>query len=224
MIFISAIHTAAVEMLAGQESFNYSRKADIIADAAYIILTKEPKPTGNFFIDEQVVKSAGINDLDQYLCNPEYKDKLMPDLYVDDGPLPSSAPGTPSLTPASGGAKPAQSGAPKGKVAGLFHSIEKNLSEDLVAKTQAVFQFNVSGDEAGKWYIDLKNGRGACGMGESPVKADATLSMDGKNFFDMFSGKLKPATAYMMGKLKISGNLQKALKLEKLMVSLKSKL
>lgn len=39
-----------------------------------------------------------------------------------------------------------------------------------------------------------------------------------------FLGKLKPATAFMMGKLKISGNLQKAMKLEKLMGSLKSKL
>lgn len=48
--------------------------------------------------------------------------------------------------------------------------------------------------------------------------------MDSKNFFNMFAGKLKPATAYMMGKLKIKGNLQQAMKLEKLMSSLKSKL
>uniref|UniRef100_V9IGM2 SCP2 domain-containing protein n=2 Tax=Apis cerana TaxID=7461 RepID=V9IGM2_APICE len=40
----------------------------------------------------------------------------------------------------------------------------------------------------------------------------------------MFSGKLKPASAFVMGKLKISGNLQKAMKLEKLMQLLKSKL
>lgn len=37
-------------------------------------------------------------------------------------------------------------------------------------------------------------------------------------------GKLKPTTAFMTGKLKISGNLQKAMKLEKLMISLKAKL
>jgi len=48
--------------------------------------------------------------------------------------------------------------------------------------------------------------------------------MNSKNFFDMFSGKLKAAPAYMTGKLKISGDFQKALKLEKLMKALKSKL
>lgn len=42
------------------------------------------------------------------------------------------------------------------------------------------------------------------------------------NFFII--GKLKPTTAFMMGKLKISGDLQKAMKLEKMMKSLKSKL
>lgn len=73
-------------------------------------------------------------------------------------------------------------------------------------------------------YIDLKTGSGICGKGEPPQTADATLTMDGKNFFDMFSGKLKPASAFMTGKLKISGNMQKALKLDKLMGSLKSKM
>lgn len=70
----------------------------------------------------------------------------------------------------------------------------------------------------------MKNGNGSCGQGEAPSTPDATLTMDSKNFFEMFTGKIKPATAFMMGKLKINGNMQKALKLDKLMGSLKSKL
>lgn len=73
-------------------------------------------------------------------------------------------------------------------------------------------------------YIDLKTGKGSCGKGDPSTPPDAILTMDSENFFNMFNGKLKPATAYLMGKLKISGNLQKALKLEKLMTSLKAKL
>lgn len=72
--------------------------------------------------------------------------------------------------------------------------------------------------------MNLKSGAGSCGQGEPSVKADATLTMDSKHFFDMFSGKLKPASAFMTGKLKINGNMQKALKLDKLMGSLKAKL
>lgn len=73
-------------------------------------------------------------------------------------------------------------------------------------------------------YIDLKSGKGSCGKGDAPIPPDAVLTMDSENFFNMFSGKMKPATAYLMGKIKINGNLQKALKLEKLMTNLKAKL
>ncbi|KAJ8935239.1 hypothetical protein NQ314_012914 [Rhamnusium bicolor] len=215
-----AISTAAIEMLAGSESTKYSRKPEIVADAAYYILNQDPKScTGNFFIDEEVVKKAGITDLKQYACVPENHDKLMPDFFVDDN-VPEALPGVPSLTEHAN-KKVAK---PVGDIANLFKTIESTLSSETVAKTQAIFEFNVTGDEAGKWYIDLKTGNGACGQGSAPSSPDATLTMDSKNFFNMFSGKLKPATAYMMGKLKITGNLQKALKLEKLMTSLKAKL
>lgn len=73
-------------------------------------------------------------------------------------------------------------------------------------------------------YLDLKNAPGHCGQGEPPSTPDATLTMDSDAFFNLFSGKLKPTTAYMLGKLKIKGNLQKAMKLEKLMGGLKAKL
>lgn len=106
----------------------------------------------------------------------------------------------------------------------VFAQIEGFLSSELVDKTKAVYAFEVTGDEAGKWFIDLKNGAGACGKGEAPTTPDATFIMDGKNFFKMFSGSLKPATAFMTGKMKISGDMGKALKLEQLMGKLKSKL
>lgn len=192
-----------------------------MADAAYAILIQDPKKvTGNFFIDENVLKEAGITDLKQYACNPDNVDNLMPDFFVDDNEIvaPTSGPSLANPTAAAKGAEP------EGEVAKLFKAIEANLSPETVAKTQAIFQFVVTGDEAGKWYIDLKSGNGVCARGESPSTPDATLTMDGGNFFKMFNGKLKPATAYMTGKLKIKGNIQTALKLEKLMSSLKSKL
>lgn len=48
----------------------------------------------------------------------------------------------------------------------------------------------------------------------------ATLANNNKK---ILTGKLKPTTAFMMGKLKISGDMQKAMKLEKMMKSLKNK-
>jgi NAD(P)-dependent dehydrogenase (short-subunit alcohol dehydrogenase family) len=78
------IHTAASDMLHGNESDKFARKADIMADAAYAILTKEPRvATGNFYIDEAVLKAEGINDLKHYACDPAYQDKLI-DCFFDE--------------------------------------------------------------------------------------------------------------------------------------------
>lgn len=129
-------------MLTGKDSFNYSRKPEIMADAAYHILTQDPTTTtGNFFIDDEVLASAGVTNFDQYCCNPEFKDKLMPDFYVTCTPLPLK-----------------QDTKPIGKIAQLFKAIESTLSKELVEKTQAVFQFNVTGKEAGQWFVLITGG------------------------------------------------------------------
>ncbi|XP_075973838.1 hydroxysteroid dehydrogenase like 2 isoform X2 [Anticarsia gemmatalis] len=204
----TAIATAAIEMLTGDVST--SRKPEIVSDAAYVMLCKDPKSyTGNFAIDEDVVKAAGVKDLTPYACDPSNLENLLPDFFLD-------FPGMPQLETK----KEAASG---GQIPNLFAAISKTLSADLVKKTQAVYQFNVKGKEEGVWHIDLKNGDGACGQGEPKNAPDATLTMDTQHFADMFAGKLKPTTAFMMGKLKISGDLQKAMKLEKMMKSLKNK-
>ncbi len=66
-----AIWTSAVEMLAGEGSSAGCRKATIMADAAYAILTRDSRSfTGNFCIDDSVLKDAGITDFDQYAITP----------------------------------------------------------------------------------------------------------------------------------------------------------
>lgn len=66
------IDTAAVRnLLGGAEAAKLARKPEIVADAAYRILTTDSrKCTGNFFIDENVLRDAGINNFDQYLVTP----------------------------------------------------------------------------------------------------------------------------------------------------------
>ena len=60
-----------MEMLGGREAENISRKPEIMADAAYAILCRDPAScTANFFIDDEVLIKEGISDLDQYLIDP----------------------------------------------------------------------------------------------------------------------------------------------------------
>lgn len=217
----TAISTAAMDMLAGSDSTHY-RKVDIMSDAAYEIFSRDPKTcTGNFFIDDEVLRSAGITDMRQYACDPNTpENQLMPDFFLDVSPeqLGKFEHVELNKNPYAGEA------AAGGDIPKLFQKIESLLSEELVKKVGASYQFNVKGKEEGTWHLDLKSGTGKVGQGEPSAPADATLTMDSKHFTDMFEGKLKAANAFMTGKLKISGDLQKAMKLEKLMGSLKSKL
>ena len=66
------IATAAVQnLLGGESSIRRSRKPEIMADAAYIVLTRNSRETtGNFFVDEEVLASEGITDLAKYATEP----------------------------------------------------------------------------------------------------------------------------------------------------------
>ena len=79
---------------------------------------------------------------------------------------------------------------------------------------------------SGNWFLDLKNGDGSVGKVESSeVEADTVMKATSSDLVAMFTGKLSPTMAFMGGKLKISGNMGAAMKLEKIMGKMpKSKL
>lgn len=58
-------------MLSGPDSKDQSRKPEIMADAVYALICRDSKSiTGNFIIDEEILKEEGITDLTEYACNP----------------------------------------------------------------------------------------------------------------------------------------------------------
>lgn len=78
----TTIATAATKNFMGSdEIYQASRYPSIMADAAFVILSKDSKTcTGNFFIDEAVLQSEGTTNFDQYAVNIEKK--LTPDLFI----------------------------------------------------------------------------------------------------------------------------------------------
>jgi citronellol/citronellal dehydrogenase len=75
----TSIATAAVRnLLGGKTAVKHSRKPEIVADAAYVILTKpSTECTGNFFIDEDLLIESGITNLEKYAVDPTKE------LYLD---------------------------------------------------------------------------------------------------------------------------------------------
>ena len=79
----TAIDTAAVRNVVGAGLEKHSRTVEIMADAAYWILTQDSREvTGNFFIDDDVLESAGVTDLSVYL-NGGTADQLALDFWVE---------------------------------------------------------------------------------------------------------------------------------------------
>lgn len=77
----TAIWTAALDMLTEGKGKQMSRKPTIMADAAYIILSRNSRDfTGNFCLDEDVLKEEGITDFSQYSYEPNAE--LLPDFFV----------------------------------------------------------------------------------------------------------------------------------------------
>ncbi|BFY99387.1 hypothetical protein BsWGS_02427 [Bradybaena similaris] len=214
----TAIWTAAMQMLGSAEVKEQCRTVDIVSDAAYVILTRNSKEfSGNFCIDDEVLRSVGVTDLEQYACVPG--SKLLPDFFLDVGPeeLGHVKTGGKSA-PERAGSNNTSAG-----VGGTFATIQGHLSESLVKNIGASYQFNLSGAEEGTWHLDLKSGTGSAGKG-SMDNPDCTMSLDSQLFQDMFSGKASATASFLAGKLKIAGDVSAAMKLEQLMKKLKSKL
>lgn len=81
----TVIATAAVQnLLGGDATVRASRKPDIMADAAHAILTrKSSEYTGQFAVDEDVLRGAGVTDFSHYAMTPGTKDsELLPDYFL----------------------------------------------------------------------------------------------------------------------------------------------
>jgi citronellol/citronellal dehydrogenase len=78
----TAIDTAALQMIPGVDTAA-CRTPEILADATYIVLNRESKScTGNFFVDDELLASEGITDLEKYSVVPGTKDFLL-DFFLD---------------------------------------------------------------------------------------------------------------------------------------------
>lgn len=92
----------------------------------------------------------------------------------------------------------------------LLEKMNKDPSH--LGSLNAVFEFQLSGDEEGQFQLKIENGRAEV-VDEEGVEPTIKLEMSDKNFIKLANSSLNPTMAYMSGKLKVKGDLTLALKL-----------
>lgn len=99
------------------------------------------------------------------------------------------------------------------EVADFFANIGDKVNKDKIQGMNAVYQFDITGDEGGQHAVILADGdvQVQDGVHESP---SITLTMTDSDFKDLITGKLNGQTAFLTGKLKIKGDMSLAMKLQ----------
>ena len=93
-----------------------------------------------------------------------------------------------------------------------FDAMAGRFRGDKAAGTNAVIQYDVSGEGGGTWHAVIKDG--ACTVNQGPgTTPHLTLSIAGQDWLDMLSGKQSGQMLFMSGKLKVKGDMGLAMKL-----------
>ena len=100
-------------------------------------------------------------------------------------------------------------------IAELFEQMPNVYNPAAAAGMNKTFQWNITGDEAGVWAFKITNGQGEVIPG-GVEKPDVTFTISDKDWIAITEGKLDGMNAFMTGKLKVSGDMMLAMKLQNL--------
>lgn len=95
----------------------------------------------------------------------------------------------------------------------FFADLPAHVDPSRIAEIDNSYLFKVT--DEGEWLVEVRNGVVTVSDGAGRT-ADVTIEVSSAVFDRIASGQQNPATAYMTGKLKVSGDMNVALKLQKL--------
>ncbi|MDP8221860.1 MAG: SCP2 sterol-binding domain-containing protein [Candidatus Lernaella stagnicola] len=100
----------------------------------------------------------------------------------------------------------------------VFENMATKMAADpsKVENINAVYQFNVTGDDGGEWHVDLTGDAPAVASGPAE-SANCTVTVTDEDLLAIIDGSLNPQMAFMTGKVKISGDMSLAMKLGKIL-------
>ena len=97
----------------------------------------------------------------------------------------------------------------------LFEKMPAVFRKDVAASLSCLYQFDLSGEGGGKWFVEVSGGVVEVGEGERP-SPDVVIFAAASDYVDIAEGRASAMFAMATGKLKIKGDMGLATKLQKL--------
>jgi len=97
----------------------------------------------------------------------------------------------------------------------FFDKMPAAFQPEVAKDLSCLYQFDLSGEGGGKWFVEVRNGTLNVGEGERP-NPDVTLVAAAKDYVDIAEGRKNAMLAMATGKFKIKGHMGMAMKLEKI--------
>src|SRR6202165_1301979 len=95
----------------------------------------------------------------------------------------------------------------------VIGAMPEYFQPEKAGNTNATIQFDLSGEQAGKWFLKVADGQASANEGqvENP---NLTLLADGRDAVKIFTGRMDPTAAFMSGKLKVKGDMGLAMRMQ----------
>jgi putative sterol carrier protein len=96
----------------------------------------------------------------------------------------------------------------------IVEHLPNYLIPEKAGTTKATIVFDLSGENAGKWWVKIHEGKAESGKGEPPETPNLTLQADSGDWVKIMTGAMDGTSAFMQGKLKIKGDMGLAIKMQ----------
>lgn len=95
----------------------------------------------------------------------------------------------------------------------FFSGLQESIDPEKVKGIDATYQWDITGDDGGKWYAIFGDSGVEVSEGETE-SSDITITVAADDWMDIVNGKLNGQMAFLTGKLKIKGDMTLAMKLQ----------
>lgn len=95
----------------------------------------------------------------------------------------------------------------------VFAAMPSSFRPEKADGARALVQFELSGEGAGRYWVQVRDGACRTGEGDAPGTPDATVAAAARDWLRITNGELNPIVASVMGRVKIDGDMSAALKI-----------